>query len=282
MSKPIAVVIGATGVQGGSVVTDITRNVNSAKAEALKAQGVETVAADLDNIDSLTAAFKDATVIYAVTDFFEPFSTKGPKEAIKIETQQGINLAKAAAATPSLEHYIWSTLANVGRISGGKYMVPHFIGKNIIDNYIKSDTALFAKTIFLWSTYYASNLLSPMFKTNFLKTSSQYVWLQPSSPETPILSLGDQNINVGPFALAIAKKPELTLPGKFVLASITLENFNRLWPMWGLEMGEMLKYWEEFGNKGWSGEEVVTKEDLALDFPFVTIKQAFGTFHWEL
>ncbi|PVH78512.1 NmrA-like family protein-like protein [Cadophora sp. DSE1049] len=318
MSKPIVVIIGATGGQGGSVVTSfledgayqvrgITRNVNSAKAVALKARGVELVTADLDNIESLVAAFKDATIIYAVTDFFEPFASKGPNEAIKIESHQGINLAKAAAATSTLKHYIWSTLANVGRISGGKYMIPHFVGKNAIDDFIKNDPALFAKTTFLWNTYYASNLLFPMFKPNFLQTAGKYVWLQPSSPSTPILGLGDQNINVGPFALAIVQKPELTLPGKFVLGSVeslttgdllkswsevtgkdseyvqvTLEEFDSLWPKWGLEMGEMLKYWEEFGDKSWSGEELVTKEDLGIEFPFVTIKQAFGTFDWDL
>lgn len=121
------------------------------------------------------------------------------------------------------------------------------------------------------------------------------------------MGLGDQNVNVGPFALAIATKPELTLPGKFVLATvettttggllddwsavtgketeyvqISLEEFNRLWPMWGLEMGAMLKFWEEAKEKSWSGEEVITKEDLGLEFPWVTIKQAFGTFDWNL
>ena len=203
-------------------------------------------------------------------------------------------------------------------------MIPHFVGKNTIDDFIKNDPALFAKTTFLWNTYYASNLLFPMFKPNFLvsldpthcqysylmifqKTAGKYVWLQPSSPSTPILGLGNQNINVGPFALAIVKKPELTLPGKFVLGSVeslttgdllkswsevtgndaeyvqvTLKEFDRLWPVWGLEMGEMLKYWEEFGDKSWSGEELVTKEDLGIEFPFITIKQAFGTFDWEL
>lgn len=69
MSKPIVVVIGATGGQGGSVVTSflndgayqlrgVTRNVNSVKAEALKARGVDLVSADLNNIDSLISAFK--------------------------------------------------------------------------------------------------------------------------------------------------------------------------------------------------------------------------------
>lgn len=75
MSKPIAVVIGATGGQGGSVVTSfledgtyqvrgITRNVNSVKAEALKARGVELVSADLDDLTSLIAAFKVGRYIY--------------------------------------------------------------------------------------------------------------------------------------------------------------------------------------------------------------------------
>lgn len=103
-----------------------------------------------------------------MTDFFEPFSSKGPEAAIKIETAQGINLAKAASATLTLKHYIWSTLANAGKISGGKYMIPHFVGKNIIDDFIKSDANLFAKTTFLWNTFYASNLVFPMFKPNFL------------------------------------------------------------------------------------------------------------------
>ncbi|KAL5332007.1 hypothetical protein ACEPPN_001550 [Leptodophora sp. 'Broadleaf-Isolate-01'] len=168
-------------------------------------------------------------------------------------------------------------------------MILHFVGKNIIDDFIKNDPALFAKTAFLWNTYYAS---SPD------KTSGKYVWLRPSSPETPILGLRPKHPT---------SESELTLAGKFVLSSvetlttgdllkswsevtgkeaeyvqITLKEFDRLWPKWGLQMGETLVYWEEFGDRGWSGEDLVTKEDLGLDFPFVTIKQAFGTFDWEL
>ena len=69
MSKPIAVIIGATGGQGGSVVESflkdgtyqvrgVTRNVNSANAQALHKRGVELVNADLNNEASLTEAFK--------------------------------------------------------------------------------------------------------------------------------------------------------------------------------------------------------------------------------
>ena len=61
-------VVGATGNQGGSVVTaalkegtwkirGLTRNVNSAAAKALAAQGVEMVAADVNDEASLSRAF---------------------------------------------------------------------------------------------------------------------------------------------------------------------------------------------------------------------------------
>jgi uncharacterized protein YbjT (DUF2867 family) len=65
----LVVVVGATGQQGGSVINSllkdgtfqirgITRNVNSEKAKALYAKGVEMVVADLDNKDSLMKAFQ--------------------------------------------------------------------------------------------------------------------------------------------------------------------------------------------------------------------------------
>lgn len=68
MSK-LAVVVGATGTQGGSVVQaflesgryqvrGLTRNTNGIKARELGAQGVEVVRADLNDVESLISAFK--------------------------------------------------------------------------------------------------------------------------------------------------------------------------------------------------------------------------------
>jgi hypothetical protein len=215
----------------------------------------------------------------------------GPEHAMKIETAQGINLAKAAAATASLEHYIWSTLPNAREISGGKYLIPHFEGKNQIDKFIKSDEKLLKKTTFLWVTWFASNALFPPFKPTLHATSGKYVLFQPSIPETPVLTIGDQTKNVGPYALAIVQKPEFTLPGKFVLASsesqtigslldiwakitgkqteyvqVGLEQFDRFFPGWGLEMGVMMEYWEKFpGMQSWSGVDLVTARELGLE-----------------
>jgi uncharacterized protein YbjT (DUF2867 family) len=63
----LLVVTGATGLQGTGVINavsttnpdwkirGITRNIHSEKALALSAQGIEMVAADLDDAESLTA-----------------------------------------------------------------------------------------------------------------------------------------------------------------------------------------------------------------------------------
>lgn len=95
MSKLI-VVIGATGAQGGSVVSRFlkdkdfkiratTRNVESDKAKALAAQGLEVVQADADDENNLMDAFKGAHAIYGVTDFIGMFPKLGDEGAMKKE-----------------------------------------------------------------------------------------------------------------------------------------------------------------------------------------------------
>jgi uncharacterized protein YbjT (DUF2867 family) len=91
----VLVVIGATGVQGGSVVSHflslsserqsfrirgLTREQSSAKAQELANKGVEIVAADLDNVPSVVKAFADASFIFSVTNLG---STSDPRNANK-------------------------------------------------------------------------------------------------------------------------------------------------------------------------------------------------------
>ena len=67
--KKLAVVVGVTGGQGGSVadwllkdgsyrIRGITRSPSSEKGTSLSSKGVEVVSADLNNLDSIIAAFK--------------------------------------------------------------------------------------------------------------------------------------------------------------------------------------------------------------------------------
>ena len=129
--------------------------------------------------------------------------------------------------------------------------------------------------------------------------------LQPTSPSVPILTIGDTRSNTGIFVRAILNKPKLTL-GKSVLAyaeSLTvgqllenwsaatgkpsvfvqtsLEDFGRVWPKWGLEMGSMMQFWEEAGDKSWSGEEILRKEDLGIKgSELVGSKDAISRIDW--
>lgn len=174
MSKLI-VVTGATGMQGSGVINalgtnsdwrvrGLTRNTDSEKARALINRGIEMVAANLDDEDSLIKAFNGANAIFAVTDFYEPFATGiGPEKAMEIEYSRGVKLARAAAQTTTLEYYFWSTLPAASELTKGEAKVPHFDAKGAIDAYIKKDPVLNAKTIFLLTGFYASNFSYPPF-----------------------------------------------------------------------------------------------------------------------
>ncbi|KAI9696698.1 MAG: hypothetical protein M1836_005060 [Candelina mexicana] len=320
----LIVVVGATGGQGGSVVSrflndtsyrvrGVTRNVESQEAKVLTSQGVEMVKADLNDYESVIRAFAGAAVIFAVTNFFEPSMKQGWEVAMEIEFDMGFNMAKAASNTPTLEHYIWSTLPNPRKISGGTMTVPHFEAAYQIDNYIKQDVVLFPKTTFLWCAYYASNLQLPLSTPNYLKSLGKYVWMQPTTPSTKIVCIGSHRDNIGVFVHAIIKQPYLTLPGKYVLAhyetltaeqllslwsvvtgkqaeyvEVSREDFERLWPHGGKEMGLMLRFWEEAGGLSWSGEGLVTgdrllaKEHLGLTKrDLVGVKEAFEQMDWS-
>ncbi|TEY49875.1 hypothetical protein BOTCAL_0282g00010 [Botryotinia calthae] len=315
MSK-ILTVVGATGAQGGSVVASalksgdykvrgITRNVESAAAKALTAQGIEMVAADVNDMASLVKAFEGSHAIFVVTDFFAPFATKDAEEVVTIESTHGINCAKAASKTITLEHYIWSTLPDSQKISSGKFSVPHLQSKSKVDKYIRQDKALLAKTTFLIITYYAANMLMPMLTPTLFKTAGKYIQLLPVGEDIPVTTIGAATINIGIFALAILQQPQLTLPGRTVLAetetlttreilklwsevsgipaeyvSISLEHYEALWPKWGRELGLMLQFWDYARENSWIAEDVVIKkEDLGIT-GLVGMKEAFSEINW--
>jgi NmrA-like family len=319
----LAVIVGATGGQGNSVlrallkdgsykIRGITRNPSSDKGKALSAQGVEVVAADLNDEASLVKAFSGASVIFGVTDFFETFGKADAEEAMKVEYGQGVNVASAAAKTPTLEHLIWSTLPDSRKISNGEYIVPHFDAKTRVDAFIKANKALVSKTTFLYVAYYSGNLFYPPLAPNLVKSSGKYVWAMPLPADTPLAHIGDHATNVGVFAKAILEHGEQTRGGKYVLASVqentfgesletwakasgktdqtamvrvSLEDYELLWPKWGTEMGIMLKWWGVARDLSWSvptGEPLLKAADLGLsEKDFVMPAEAWKGMDWS-
>jgi uncharacterized protein YbjT (DUF2867 family) len=124
-------VIGSTGQQGSAVidallekrvpVRAVTRNPNGDKARALDERGVEVVYADLEDVDSVRAAFDGAAAAFAMTTHD---GLDGPKR----EVAHGRVIA-AAAADAGLPFLVYSSVGGVERGSG----VPHFESKRRVE-----------------------------------------------------------------------------------------------------------------------------------------------------
>ncbi|KIW13080.1 hypothetical protein PV08_08267 [Exophiala spinifera] len=183
--KPLLVVLGATGNQGGSVVVHflsqspppyairaVTRNPSSDKARLLASQGVEVVAGDFDDPRSLEAAFVGATVIFSVTDFMQPMTSVSMREKAAAsgaapgfyirdyEAQQNRNIIDAAAKVSTLERFIYSGLPNANKLSGGKYQHVYFYdGKGAAEEYGRTTyPMLWEKTSVLYAGFFLENL----------------------------------------------------------------------------------------------------------------------------
>jgi uncharacterized protein YbjT (DUF2867 family) len=128
------VVLGATGQQGGAVtralaangqwrIRTLSRNPHSEAARRLAGQGIEVVAANMDDPKSLLDAFKGA---YGV------FSVQGSEQDGEVETKRGVAVADAAHAA-GIAHFIYASVGGADRRSG----VPHFESKARIEEHIR-------------------------------------------------------------------------------------------------------------------------------------------------
>ncbi|KAL1585775.1 hypothetical protein WHR41_04969 [Cladosporium halotolerans] len=183
-SKKTIVVLGATGNQGGSVVETflqagqwsirgVTRNPNSEKALKLASRGVAVVTADLNDGNSLDAAFADAHAIFIVSDFWgiygDPANATKPAQgetlnlwAARTEKQQLVNAIDAASKVPSLERLVLSSLPNCSKWSREKYThVYHFDFKAQAAEYAQQAYPnLWAKTSVFQPGWFLGNYLS--------------------------------------------------------------------------------------------------------------------------
>jgi uncharacterized protein YbjT (DUF2867 family) len=311
----ILVVVGASGTQGGSVIHEllkkgthslrgVTRDASSAKSSYLVSRGVEMVEANLDDEQSLIRAFNGASAIFAATDFYETFRRADPWTAMDVEYKRGVNLARAAASTTTLEHYIWSTLPSAFRTTSGESFVPHFEAKARVDEFIKSLPNLHERTTFFWLPFFMENFLRPTFSPAYHGLTDRYLFLLPT-PRTTRFGLIHSG-SIGIFVRAALEQREQTLPGKYVLArseSATLsevvdrwtkvvgkkaqfvevspESYSSMYPGNGQEMYVMLQFWSEFGDSAWSGEEVMSGNELGIQEELMGLEEAFKTMQWE-
>jgi uncharacterized protein YbjT (DUF2867 family) len=168
--KKIIAVLGATGAQGGGLVRAIlgdpasgfavraiTRDASSPKALALTALGAEVVQADVDDEDSLAAAFAGAYGAFCVTFYWEHFSPE--REAAQVA------FMASAARRAGLKHVVWSTLEDTRRwipldddrmpTLMGSYKVPHFDSKGASNARFTEQgvPVTFLQTSFYWDNF---------------------------------------------------------------------------------------------------------------------------------
>ncbi|MDH4328605.1 MAG: NmrA/HSCARG family protein [Nitrospira sp.] len=169
--KKIIAVVGATGAQGGGLVRAIvnepasgftvralTRDTGSDKAKALAALGIEMVAANLDDVESLQRAFTGCYGVFCLTNYWEHFS---PEK----EVAQARAMAQAAKHV-EVRHVVWSTLEDTRRwvpvtdqrmpTLMGKYKVPHFDAKGEAE---AEFSKLGLPVTFLLTSFYWENMI---------------------------------------------------------------------------------------------------------------------------
>lgn len=151
-SGPVAV-LGATGQQGaatvdalldrGVAVRALSRTTDSTAARALADRGVEVVAADLEEPDSVRRAFEGAAAAFAMTNFTGPGGPEG-------EVRHGKVIGDAAAAA-QLPFLLYSSVGGAERRSG----IPHFESKGRVEEYLRD----LVPVNFLRPTFFMENLL---------------------------------------------------------------------------------------------------------------------------
>ena len=216
MEKKIIAVVGATGLQGNGVVNALMQE-GSFKVRAItrnpkKYQGKadQVVQGDLMDMESLTNAFKDAHGVFVVTNFWE-----GADEWV-----QG-NIAIEAAKKADVNHFIWSTLPNVEKISNGRFDVPQFTGKAKVDDLVKN--AGFAHYTFVQPPFYFQN-----FKGHTAPQQQQdgsMGWTLPIDPTKKVIHMADIS-DLGKVVAGAFLNPEKVGNGSYLPLVAELNSFN--------------------------------------------------------
>jgi uncharacterized protein YbjT (DUF2867 family) len=216
MSKKIIAVIGATGSQGNGLVNalvkDGTFKVRAVTRNQDKYPGNahEVVYGDLNNIQSLKDAFKNAYGVFVVTNFWEGAD----------EFAQGKNAVDAAKAA-GIKHFVWSTLPDVEFISNGEFEVPHFTRKAKVDDLVIG--AGFTYYTFVQPPFYFQNFIHLMAPQP--KQDGSTGWTLPIDPAKQAFHMADIN-DLGKVVTGAFLHPEKVGDGAYLSLATELNSFN--------------------------------------------------------
>ncbi|KAL7913151.1 putative hscarg dehydrogenase [Trichoderma velutinum] len=282
----VLAVFGATGLQGNSVIDHvlndaelsqrykiraITRDVNSDKANEIKAKNVEVIQGDVFDQDSLDKALAGVHTVFLMTNpSFAP-------DALEVEFNTAKNVADVSVKN-GVQYIIFSTLPSVSQISRGKYTkVTMFDAKAKAESYIRS---LPIKSAFCSLGSFMDNYITVAAPRKATDGSNTFIIAQHLSPNTR-LPLIDAAGDTGKFIGSILAEPEKyegkTIYGaerlysleeiaaalgkvtkeNVVYKQISVEEFKTHTPFGADILAEAFSYFEEFGYYGKDMEELV-------------------------
>ncbi|GFN11733.1 hypothetical protein AtubIFM55763_004867 [Aspergillus tubingensis] len=282
MSTKLIVVTGVTGVQGGSVarlfaqdpnwrVRGITRHPDKPANASLREAGIELVAGDYDDVDSLDRAFNGANAIFGTTDFWQfikdpqviaEAKTRGKQVneiAFEREVQQGKNIVTAAAKHVStLDRLVLSILSNSKKWSNGEILWNlHFDGKAQYTEYMQQTyPALAAKTSYFHIGVYLSNWWNPMQRPEKQSDDTYVLHVTADYGDHPIPWVHAQH-DTGYFVKALIRAP----PGTAILGCSRLMRYQDYWKLWAEVKGVRLvvqvdKEFDSTGVPDWLAREM--------------------------
>jgi len=238
-----------------------TRDVNSEKAKALAAKGVEIVNASYDDYPSLVNALKGAYGAWFITTIWE---VKDPAK----EIAQGTNVAKAAKES-GLQHLVFSSLGTAREFG---IDLPAFEDKVDIENVIRG---LGIPHTFVNVAWYFNNLIT-FGKPQKFDPNGPYVVAVPIGPHgLPGIANSDVgeifaqifdhreeylNKKIGIASVMLKDTQEIAdafnevfAPAKFVAVS-DFEAFRKATEGFGPTMYNMYKYYDRSKNSGYDVE----------------------------
>ncbi|KAK3376519.1 NmrA-like family-domain-containing protein [Lasiosphaeria ovina] len=244
--KKIITVFGATGAQGGAVadtflndpklkdnwtVRAVTRDVTKDSAKKLESKGAEVVAADLNDKASVAKVLAGSYAVFAVTNYWEKLDRD-------LEVKQGKDIVDAAKET-GVQHFIWSSLLNINKLSNGKFAnVYHFDSKADVEEY--------AREVGIPSTFFLPGFYLSNVPDSFRPSPPNNAWTL-SFPVTinatiPIFDTAD----TGKYVKAIVLNRDKLL-GKRIYGATEytspaqlIEDFKKLFP----EAGKTATYYQ--------------------------------------
>ena len=216
MKKKIVAVVGATGSQGKGIVDALVKE-GSFKVRAItrnpakyKGKADEVVQGDLTELALLTTAFEDAHGVFVVTNFWDGAD----------ELAQG-KMAIRAAKNAKVDHFIWSTLPNVAQISQGKFEVPHFTGKAMVDEFVKK--AGFGHYTFVQPPFYFQNFIGQLAAQDLPDGSRG--WTLPIDPTKRVIHMADIS-DLGKVVAGAFLNPGKVGNGSYLSLATELNSFN--------------------------------------------------------